>query len=158
MGKPVLAVALLCIAGCNSDRDALGNYLRDAHPEMTAGVTEVISAFSQVARSTEPAETRIKRLDENVLTPYRAIIDRLTAFSTDSSTVKTHHNAYLGAAQRQLAAFQATRTAIMEERSLDQASGMIQLARADLANWIMAVDAEAEQLGLVLRRPETAPP
>lgn len=151
-------MALLCISGCNSDRDALGNYLRDTHPEMTAGVTEVLSAFAEVARSTEPAATRIARLDAQVLTPYRAIIDRLTAFSPESATVKKHHDAYLGAAHRQLAAFEAARDAILEGRSIDQARGMIQLARADLINWVTAVDAEANRLGLVLKRPETDQP
>ncbi len=131
-------ILFLSIAGCHGDRDALHGYLATDHPALTAGTPEALTAFEAILASTEPAEQRINRLDDEVLVPYRGVVDRLEAYAPSRPVVERHHTAWLAATRRQLSALEAARAAIEAGRPLAE------------VRWIESVTADAKALGVPL--------
>ena len=136
---------LALLAGCRGERDALRDYLAADLPSLTEGSQAVVEAFRRAATPRE--------LDERVVLPYRAILERLRAYEPSSDTVRRLHAAYVAAAERQLAAFETARSALASGRSLDEAAGMLKLVRSDLDRWLTEVTANAERLGVALLGP-----
>lgn len=146
----ILAGVTILLAACHGDRDALRSYLSEDHPRLTAGSANAIAAFAKIAALDAPAAERLEAFDASVLEPYRAIVERLSAWESRHEPVAEHHARYLAAARRQLRAFETAREAIQRGEPLTEVGGMLRIVRSDLDQWLVQVRKQADETGVEL--------
>ena len=149
----LLVAGIWLVSGCSDNRAALHEYVANEHPRLTAETPELVQRFESIATSADEPAEKARRLDQQVIVPYRALVARLQAHQPDNEMVSRHHRTYAAAAQRQLEAFEAARDALAVGRSLEAVGGMLRVSRRDMERWLEAVRQDAQAQGITLLGP-----